>query len=149
MRTIWFDMDGTIADLYGVSDWLPKLRSKDVSPYVEAKTMLNFSLLARYLNKLQTIGYTIGIISWTSKDGDLDYDCAVRDAKWEWLFKHLPSVNWNYVRITSYGVSKTQWMKATDDILFDDNPAIRDKWIGDAYPPEQILSILKELLQQE
>ena len=149
MRTIWWDMDGTIANLYAVNDWLPKLRSEDPSPYAEAEVMWNMSQLARLMNRVQKLGYKLGIISWTSKDGDLDYDCAVRDAKWEWLFKHLPSVNWNYVRITSYGVSKTQWMKATDDILFDDNPAIRDKWIGDSYPPEQILSILKELLQQE
>ena len=28
---IWFDMDGTIADLYGVEDWLPKLRAYDPS----------------------------------------------------------------------------------------------------------------------
>ena len=63
MRTIWFDMDGTIADLYGVENWLPKLRSSDPSPYAEAKPMLNFSLFARYLNKLQVKGYKIGIIS--------------------------------------------------------------------------------------
>lgn len=149
MRTIWFDMDGTIANLYGVDNWLGKLRSEDVSPYAEAKPLLNFSLLARYLNKLQTIGYTIGIISWTSKGGSHDYDCAVRDTKWEWLCEHLPSVSWDYIRITAYGVPKEQWMRATDDILFDDNEEIRNEWYGEAYEPNEILSVLKELLGKE
>ena len=73
-RTIWFDMDGTIADLYNVENWLPKLRSYDPSPYAEAKVMWNMSLLARYLNKLQKLGYWIGIISWASKDSTKEYD---------------------------------------------------------------------------
>lgn len=147
-RTIWFDMDGTIADLYGVADWLPKLRSEDVSPYAEAKPLLNFSLFARYLNKLQTIGYAIGIISWVSKGGSYNYNCAVSDTKRDWLGKHLPSVSWNYIRITKYGTPKETWMKATDDILFDDNEEIRGEWYGEAYEPNEILSVLKELIDR-
>ena len=95
-RTIWFDMDGTIADLYGVEDWLPKLRASDPSPYVEAEVMLNMSLLARYLNKLQKLGYWIGIISWTSKNSTSEYDRMVAEAKRNWLATHLPSVEFDY-----------------------------------------------------
>ena len=29
---IWFDMDGTIANLYGVENWLPMLRAYDPTP---------------------------------------------------------------------------------------------------------------------
>ena len=36
MKQIWFDMDGTLADLYGVENWLEKLRASDPSPYAEA-----------------------------------------------------------------------------------------------------------------
>ena len=32
-RSINFDMDGTIADLYGVKDWLPLLRSDSYVRY--------------------------------------------------------------------------------------------------------------------
>lgn len=147
MRTIWFDMDGTIADLYGVADWLPKLRSEDTSPYTEAKPMLNFSLLARYLNKLQIIGYQIGIISWTAKDCSYEYHLEVGSAKVKWLKEHLPSVGWDYEYILFYGEPKELCMKATDDILFDDNEEIRNQWYGEAYEPSQILSVLKELAQ--
>lgn len=149
MRTIWFDMDGTIADLYGVQDWLPKLRASDPSPYTEAKPMLNFSLLARYLNKLKESGYEIGIISWTSKGGSDKYNVDVMFAKLKWLDVHLPSVNWDDIHIVEYGVAKTSYMKATDDILFDDCESIRNEWNGDAYEPSEIMTILKQLVNGE
>lgn len=148
-RTIWFDMDGTIADLYAVKNWLPKLRAEDASPYMEAAVMLNMSLLARYLNKLQKLGYGIGIISWTAKDATEEYDSMVAEAKRQWLALHLPSVSFDFMLITAYGEPKEQWMKTENDILFDDNAEIRDEWNGDAYEPADILAVLKELLRQE
>ena len=147
-RTIWFDMDGTIADLYGVADWLTKLRSEDVSPYAEAKPLLNFSLLARYLNKLQKLGYRIGIISWLAKDSTHEYDEAVTTVKLNWLHNHLGSVTFDAIHITAYGIPKEVWMTASDDILFDDNEEIRNEWDGDAYEPCEILSILKALIDK-
>ena len=47
-----FDMDGTIADLYGVSNWLEDLLHEDVRPYVEARPLVNLQALARVLNRL-------------------------------------------------------------------------------------------------
>ena len=114
MRTIWWDMDGTIANLYAVENWLPKLRAEDPTPYAEAGVLWNMSQLARLMNRVQKLGYKLGIISWTSKGGSYDYDCAVRDTKWDWLGEHLPSVSWDYVRITAYGVPKETWMRATE-----------------------------------
>ena len=149
MRTVWFDMDGTIADLYGVQDWLPKLRASDPSPYMEAKPMLNFSLFARYLHQLQDKGYKIGIVSWASKGGSKSYNKEVANTKMEWLKTHLRSVSWDRIVITVYGVEKSKYMQNTDDILFDDNEEIRNSWIGDAYEPSQIMEILKGLVNDE
>lgn len=147
-RTIWFDMDGTIANLYGVENWLPKLRSNDPSPYAEAEVMHNMSLLARLLNKLQFLGYQIGIISWLAKGSDSDYDKAVAQAKREWLNCHLKSVKFDTIHITAYGVPKELWMTASDDILFDDNESIRNEWDGEAYTPDEIIPILKSLVDK-
>lgn len=148
-RTIWFDMDGTIADLYSVENWLPKLRAEDASPYAEAEVMHNMSLLARYLNKLQTKGYTIGIITWLAKDATQEYDEAVKSAKAEWLQSHLHSVTFNEVYMVSYGIPKTIFMNTDSDILFDDNEEIRNEWTGETHEPFEIFSVLKGLLQQE
>jgi len=65
---IWFDMDGTIADLYGVNGWLEMLIAEDTTPYAIARPLVNLSQLARKLNTLQRAGYEIGIISWGSKN---------------------------------------------------------------------------------
>ena len=64
-KIINFDMDGTIADLYGVDGWLDDLINGNTRPYDIAKPLLNMSALARVLNKLQRLGYKINIISWT------------------------------------------------------------------------------------
>lgn len=145
---IYFDMDGTIADLYAVENWLPKLRASDASPYEEADVMLNMSVLARYLNKLQKLGYEIGIISWTSKGGTEKYNRAVEVAKLNWLHDHLRSVSFDEIYIVDYGTPKQDFADE-NDILFDDNENIRNEWTGQAYEPSEILSILSGLLRQE
>lgn len=149
MKTIWFDLDGTFANLYAVDGWLSMLRAYDPTPYVEAEVMLNMSLLARYLNRLRKAGYQIGIISWLSKCPTPEYDEAVTAAKLAWLKKHLRSVSWNAIRIVAYGTPKSSFMENEDDILFDDEAPNREEWKGEAYEPNQILEVLKGLLKGE
>ena len=146
MRTIWWDMDGTIADLYAVENWLPMLRAEDTTPYTEAKVMWNMSQLARLMNQVQKLGYKLGIISWTSKGGSDLYNIAVDTAKREWLDTHLASVNFDYVYIVKYGTPKSLVMQDEDDILFDDEEPNRDAWLGEAYEPEMMITVLKALL---
>lgn len=146
MRTIWFDMDGTIANLYAVENWLPKLRAYDASPYAEAEVMLNMSQLARMLNRLQVMGYRVGIVSWLSRNSTPKYDEAVTEAKLGWLHQHLASVNWDEIRIIQHGMPKEWVMRSEADILFDDEEKNRDNWLGDAYEPDMIIKVLKALL---
>ena len=40
-KAIFWDMDGTIADLYNVPNWLDKLRAEDTSPYREAEPLFS------------------------------------------------------------------------------------------------------------
>jgi len=148
-KTIWFDMDGTIANLYAVENWLSKLRDYDASPYAEAEVMHNMNQLARLLNKVQAIGYSIGIISWLSKFPTPEYDEAVTKAKLNWLNIHLKSVHFNEINIVSYGTPKSEFMETEEDILFDDEEKNRKNWKGEAYEPNEIFSVLKELLRQE
>ena len=79
--TIWFDMDGTIADLYGVQNWLDYLIAKDALPYEVAKPLVRLSALARVLNNLQRKGFKVGVISWLAKNSTADYDEAVTEAE--------------------------------------------------------------------
>jgi len=149
MRTIWWDMDGTIANLYAVENWLPMLRAEDTTPYTEAKVMWNMSQLARLMNQVQRMGYKLGIISWTSKGGSDLYNIAVDTAKREWLDTHLASVNFDYVYIVKYGTPKSIVMQDENDILFDDEEQNRENWLGEAYEPEMMIKVLKALLGKE
>jgi hypothetical protein len=139
-------MDGTIANLYGVDNWLDKLHASDASPYAEAGVMLNMSQLARLLNQLQTMGYKLGIISWLSKCPTAEYDRLVGAAKVWWLEKHLASVSWDEIKIVPHGMPKEWFKQSEDDILFDDEAKNRENWDGDAYEPEMIIKVLKALL---
>lgn len=143
-KVLWFDMDGTMADLYAVEGWLEKLRSDDASPYAEARPMFNFSLFARYLNKLQAEGWELGIISWGSKLASDEYLGRIEVAKRSWLHQHLTSVSWNYIHVVEYGRDK--WEVCGGGILFDDEEKNRDSWEDDAYSPDEIFTILKSLL---
>ena len=147
--TIWFDLDGTLVDLYAVDGWLEYLMSEDTFPYDEAKVLLNMSLLARYLNKLQSHGYKLGIISWTSKAGTSLYNGEVALSKLVWLHKHLNSVQWDEIKIVEYGTAKSTFKNTQFDILFDDEEPNRNDWGETAYEPHQIFEVLKELVKGE
>ena len=144
-KEIWFDMDGTIANLYEVEGWLDYLMREDVFPYAHAGTLGNFSLLARLLNRLQEKGWKIGIISWTSKNGSESYNLAVEMAKRAWLARHLPSVEWDEIKVVRYGTNKR--ITCGGGILFDDEIGNRETWGEGAYTPDKIIEILKTLYQ--
>ena len=141
-------MDGTLADLYGVENWLNDLNNSNPRPYIEAKPLLNMSALARILNKLKRTGYTINIISWLSKNPTPDYDIAVTLAKRQWLAKHLKSVKFDNIYILPYGTPK---QAISSGILFDDDKPNRKNWESRqtsnnvAYDVDKILDILKGL----
>ena len=145
VKAIYFDMDGTIADLYGVDGWLADLEAHNPRPYAEAKVMHNMNRLAKAIHKAQRKGIKVGIISWLSKTATEDYNRAVEKAKRKWLKKHLKSVNFDEVYIIPYGTPKST-VAIKGAILFDDEERNRLEWTkGGAYAPEKIFEILKEI----
>ena len=138
-----FDMDGTLADFYGVPNWLEYLEHEDTTPYKVAKPLLNMATLARKLNALQRAGHKLGIISWTSKNGTDDFNKAVAVVKMKWLEAHLPSVKWDYISIIPYGTPKGA---IGTGILFDDEEPNRVNYGHDgAYKETEIMSVLNAL----
>ena len=142
---ICFDMDGTIANLYGVENWLEYLNNEDVKPYREARVLLNMNSLAKRLNRLQAQGNKIVVISWLSKFGSTNYDEAVTEAKKAWLKKHLGSVKFDEINIVKYGTPKSLFCESSTDVLFDDEKPNRDNWLGKAYDVNNILETLATL----
>lgn len=141
-KEIWFDMDGTIADLYGVEGWLDMLLNENARPYEIAKPLVNMRELARVLNRLIEKGWEIGVISWLAKNGTNDYNKKVANAKIRWLAKHLRSVRFAKIDIVEYGTPK---QINRNGILFDDEKQNRESWLGVAYNVDNIIQVLKEL----
>ena len=144
-KAIYFDMDGTIANLYAVLGWLPMIRAEETTPYTKAEPMVKMNSLARILNRLQREGWTIGIISWTAKNGTEEYNNRVANAKIEWLTKHLNSVNFDEIHIVPYGTPKEKVVNIPSGILFDDEEPNRKNWVGTAHDVNNIIEVLKAL----
>lgn len=141
-RQINFDMDGTIANFYGVENWLEYLINGDATPYKVARPLINFSSLARIIHRLQANGWKVCIISWLAKNSTEDFDDDVTIAKLAWLAKHLPSVEFDDITIVPYGTPKST---CGNGILFDDEEPNRKEWKGTAYDVDNIIKILKNL----
>ena len=144
-KAIYFDMDGTIANFYGVENWLEYLINEDATPYANAKPLIRFSTLARILNRLQKNGWHIGIVSWLAKNGTENFDREVTATKIEWLNRHLPSVEWNEIKIVKYGTPKANVVDNPKGILFDDEEPNRNNWFGTAYDVNDIIGTLKAI----
>ena len=82
---VCFDMDGTIANLYGVQGWLEMLREENARPYEVAEPMWNMVELNKVLGELQNQGVEIRVITWLSMNSSEDYKEKTRQAKLQWL----------------------------------------------------------------
>ena len=139
LKMVCFEMDGTIADLYGVSGWLDDLRAENPRPYTEAKPMWDMKALA---DALIVLGVEIRIVTWLSKDSSEAYKDEVRKAKLEWLkAQGFPFDKFHGVR---YGATKADSVRkylAEDEtaILIDDNAKVRSGWtLGETVDPTAV-----------
>ena len=150
-RTLIFDMDGTIADLYGVENWLADLRSSNPRPYVEAKPMYDFDILNEILLTLKKCGWRIVVTTWLAKGASRDYDRLVREAKLAWLNRY--NFPYDEIHLVKYGTTKANCTRKLGgfQILIDDNEGVRKGWtLGDTINAnEDIIRELVQLLQAE
>lgn len=148
--TIYFDLDGTVADLYAVDNWLDKLRAFDPSPYEEAEPIGNLIEICELLSIWQAFGGKVGVISWCSKESTKEYDKAIRQAKKEWLKEFMP-IKFDEMHIVKYGTPKQYVAKDKDGILFDDEEKNRNNWKGQSFDPitNDIAEIIAEILKNK
>lgn len=148
---IFFDMDGTIADLYNVPDWLSQLRADSVEPCLCAKPIGDMAQLQARLLALQKRGARLIICSWCSIGASPEYAERITQAKLLWLNAHLPQVIFDDYLFLEYGEAKHHYAKRNrTSVLFDDNDKIRAKWncaqSRTAVEPARIISSLDYLL---
>ena len=149
-KMICFDMDGTIADLYSVPNWLDKLRAEDPSPYLDAEPMWDMKRLRKILLDMRRQGWEIRVISWLAKDSSESYKAAVRVAKLEWLKRY--NFPFGTAHLVAYGTTKADCVRRITDaaILIDDNKKVRSSWhLGETIDPMDgdLLERLEGLLE--
>ena len=127
-KMIVFDMDGTIADLYGVNGWLEDLQTGKTRPYEIAKPLYDMEDLKATLNKLQDLGWKIVITTWLAMNATKEYNKEVAKAKKDWLEKY--NFPYDEIHCVKYGTTKANCTRGKADfqILIDDNKKDRDGW---------------------
>ena len=127
-KTLVFDMDGTIANFYGVVGWLDYLKESNPTPYVVAEPLYNMEELRTVLEMLKIFGWRIVVTSWLAKGSSKEFDNEVRQAKLEWL----DTFNFPYdeIHLIKYGTTKANCTRKLGglQILVDDNEKVRNGW---------------------
>lgn len=149
-KILVFDMDGTIADLYGVKNWLEDLRNSNPRPYMIAKPMYDMEVLTALLDVLRYQGWKIVVTTWLAMDSTKDYDDLVRKAKTWWLKEnHFP---YDEIHLVKYGTTKANCTRKLGgyQILVDDNEKVRKGWtLGDTIDANKnIIYELMKLLEE-
>lgn len=127
-RTIVFDMDGTIANFYGVQNWLAYLQNEDTTPYEIAEPLYNMVKLNALLMALKNRGWKIAVTTWLAKNGTKEYNNRTRKAKLDWLAKY--NFPYDEIHLVKYGTTKANCTRKHGgyQILVDDNETVRKGW---------------------
>ena len=150
-KTLVFDMDGTIANFYGVVGWLDYLKESNPTPYIVAEPLYDMEELKTVLEMLKLFGWRIVVTSWLAKDSSKEFDKEVRQAKLEWL----DTFNFPYdeIHLVKYGTTKANCTRKQGglQILVDDNESVRNGWsLGETIDAnEDIIPYLLNLIFEE
>lgn len=146
-KALIFDMDGTIADLYNVENWLEKLRAEDASPYRDAKPMYDMDTLGVILDIFRDLGYRIMVVSWGSMNATREYNREVKRAKLDWLNHH--GFPYDEVHVIKYGTPKQNFIKDDVSILIDDNDEVRASFLKSTRGQErQAIDAKRNIIEQ-
>lgn len=142
MLNVCFDMDGTIADFFGVEGWLEMLHNEDTTPYRKAKPLVDLEALS---NVLDNENIYVSVISWSAKNGTKKFNDAVRSAKVRWIKKYFPCVD--KVHVIKYGTNKQDYADFKNAILIDDNKDVRDSWSGTTIDASDTANLIKNIIK--
>ena len=127
-KTLVFDMDGTIANFYGVVGWLDYLKESNSTPYIVAEPLYNMEYLNSILGVLKMFGWRVVVTSWLAKDSSKEFDREVRQAKLDWLDNF--DFPYDEIHLVKYGTTKANCTRKHGgfQVLVDDNESVRNGW---------------------
>lgn len=154
MKKIYFDMDGTVYDLYGMENWLEMLRNEEKGAFTLGKPLVNMNKLKRICMELIGIGYQIGIITWLPMGASLEYCEVCTEEKRNWVEKNMPYISEFYT--LEYGTPKqyAPARRAAEMWLVDDSKEVREMWVTEKQRKaidanDNIIKALERILKNE
>lgn len=127
-KTIVFDMDGTIANFYGVEGWLDYIKNEDTTPYEVATPLYDMEYLRNLLIDLKNKGWRVVVTTWLAKGATKEYNDRTRKAKIDWLAKY--NFPYDEIHLVKYGTTKANCTRKIGgyQVLVDDNATVRKGW---------------------
>lgn len=127
-KKIYFDLDGTLYNLYSIKNWLEKLQDEKENVFLEGCFLVNYSEFMECINYLVDCGYSFGVITWLPMQASPEYEEICRKEKIKWINEYLPFVT--EINISSYGIPKQNCIqkRAKTMILIDDNIEVCKMW---------------------
>lgn len=123
-KLVYFDMDGTISDLYGVSNIFNRLDSLDASVYYEAKPINKYIDM---LKEFHNMGYKVIILSCLGMISEKQFDIDTINNKNRWLDEYVGDKYIDERIYLPYTKHKEQYITEYG-ILVDDDDKVLMNW---------------------
>ena len=91
-KEIYFDLDGTLYDLYGMENWLERIEKEKPNTFTDGNFIVNYDEFIQCVTKLKEQGYNFNVISWLPYDVTYNYRKKCEQEKRSWIKKFLPFV---------------------------------------------------------
>ena len=128
-KIIYFDLDGTLYNLYQKPNWLEDLREEKAGVFSDENLlMVDFERFYFSIMELFKNGYQFGVISWLPMQASIEYEEICRKEKIAWIAENLPFVE--EINIVPYGTPKQLAIqkRRKEMVLIDDNMEICQMW---------------------
>lgn len=131
-KYLWFDMDGTIYDLYKIPGWLDALRANEMDIFsIDDMARKSLPRIREAVRALMRNGWTVGVITWAPMHIEMDTETfnECYEQKRAWIERNFPELLDNF-RCVEYGDPKANWVDDDEsiNILVDDNKMVRADW---------------------
>lgn len=125
---VYFDLDGTVYDLYNKPNWLDDLENEKPNVFTANRFMPDPVRFRKLIGDLLMLGVEFEVITWLSMQSSPEYEKVCSAEKTEWVKKYMPFVQ--KVTCLSYGIPKQNAITKRSGLMYliDDNADVCKQW---------------------
>lgn len=128
MTTWYFDLDGTLADLYNADCWLEKLENEEPEVFSNLAPLIDEEKFKKWATERLLNGDKIKVITWLPMSASEEYEKICAREKENWVKQHFPFIT--EINCLSYGIPKQHAIKkrTSSMVLVDDSEEVLQMW---------------------